>query len=155
MNENIFGCFISYPSFYEEEITIEMRKRATADGDLFKTYIWGDKGISDKLKNLNYKSYGEDIKLALFQFYLKPIPYLLNHLKDIESYRKKEKAIGISIIVNDDNFFCKSEEERYDFLKQSILAKLDLLSEVVKKKKLDTNMELLKSDLQEIFSSYP
>ena len=41
--------------------------------------------------------------------------------------------------------------ERYSFLKQSILQKLDLLAEVVKKKKLDTNMEL-KTDLQKILN---
>jgi hypothetical protein len=76
----------------------------------------------------------------------------LQKLKEIEPYRAKEKAIGIPIIVTDENFFSKSEEGRHSFLKQSILQKLDLLAEVVKKKKLDTNMEQLKSDLQKLLN---
>jgi hypothetical protein len=74
----------------------------------------------------------------------------LQKLKEIESYRKNEKSIGIPIIVNEDNFFSKSEEGRQEFLRQSIFQKLELLAEVVKKKKLDTDMELLKSDLEKI-----
>jgi hypothetical protein len=49
------------------------------------------------------------------------------------------------------NYFMARTTERYSFLKQSILQKLDLLAEVVKKKKLDTNMEL-KTDLQKILN---
>ena len=71
-------------------------------------------------------------------------------MKAIEPYRKKEKSIGVSIIVNNENFFSRSEDERYTFLKQSMLLKLDLLAEVVKQKKLDTNIVLLQSDLQKI-----
>ena len=148
---NIFGCYVSYPSLMYGA-TDEQMKNVREQGDLFSTYIWGNKGISDMLKRLKYENYGNDLKLALFQFYIKPIPYLLQHLKEIESYRKKEKAIGIPIIVTDENFFNKSEEERYNFLKQSILQKLDLLAEVVKKKKLDTDMDKLKSDLVNIFA---
>ena len=106
------------------------------------------------IKKLNQDDYGKDLKLALFQFYVNPIPIMEQALKEIEAYRKSEKSIGIPIVVNDKNFFSNSEEERYGFLKQSILQKLDLLAEVVKKKKLDTNMELLKSDLINVFNQY-
>lgn len=118
----------------------------------FTPYIWGEKGICDTLKKLKHEDYGKDLVLALFQFNVKPTPMELQRLKEIESYRKNEKSIGIPIIVNDENFFSKSEEGRYSFLKQSILQKLDLLAEVVKKKKLDTNMEQLKTDLQKILN---
>ena len=101
---------------------------------------------------MNHENYGKDFILALFQFYVKPIPYLQQALKEIEPYFKKEKAIGIPIVINNENFFDKSEQERWSFLKQSILRKLDLLAEVVKKKKLDTDMELLKSDLTKVLS---
>jgi len=74
----------------------------------------------------------------------------LQKLKEIESYRKNEKSIGIPVIVNDENFYSKSENGRYNFLKQSIFQKLELLSEVVHKKKLDTKMEQLKNDLQKV-----
>lgn len=142
--KNILGCFVS--STFESE--------NTGQGPLFRSYIYGETGIGNILKKLHNTDYGNDLKLALFQFYVKPIPYLLQHLKGIESYRKKEKAIGIPIIIPDENFFSKSEEERYNFLKQSILQKMDILAEVVKKKKLDTNMELLKTDLQKVLDEW-
>jgi hypothetical protein len=71
-------------------------------------------------------------------------------LNEIENYRKKEKSIGVPVIVDNENFFSKSKEARHAFLKQSIFKKLDVLTEVVKKKKLDTKMDLLKSDLEKI-----
>jgi hypothetical protein len=104
------------------------------------------------LKKLKHENYGKDLILALFQFNVKPTSMELQNLKEIEPYRKKERAIGIPIIVTDENFFSKSEEGRYSILKQSVLQKLDLLAEVVKKKKLDTKMEQLKADLQRILS---
>jgi len=134
----ILGCFASTNMGDEQ-------------GALFRTYIWGEKGIGETLKKLNYRNYGKDMKRILFQFYVNPIPYELNNLKEIENYRKKEKSIGIPIIVNEGNFFNKSEPERVYFIKASILQKLDLLSEVVKKKKLDTNIESLKRDFQGLF----
>ena len=88
--------------------------------------------------------------MILFQFYVNPIPYMLESLKEIEGYRKKEKSIGIPIIITDDNFFNRTEAERYRFLKESMLKKLDLLAEVIKKKKLDTNIELLKANLEKL-----
>ncbi|WP_461639615.1 hypothetical protein [Labilibaculum euxinus] len=134
----ILGCFASTNMGDEQ-------------GALFRTYIWGEKGIGETLKKLSYENYGKDMKRILFQFYVNPIPYELQNLKEIENYRKKEKSIGIPIIVNEENFFSKSEPERVDFIKISILQKLDLLSEVVKKKKLDTNIESLKTDFQGLF----
>lgn len=147
MNDNIFGCFMKIgfdPNLSEQDF-------ANLD-KAFSPYIWGDKGISDTLKKLKHEDYGKDLVLALFQFNVKPTPMELQRLKEIEPYRKNEKAIGIPIIVTDENFFSKSEEGRYSFLKQSVLQKLDLLAEVVKKKKLDTKMDLLKADLQKLLS---
>jgi hypothetical protein len=144
---NIFGCFFKVgfdPTLSEQDFS--------SLADTFKVYIWGEKGICDTLKKLKREDYGKDLVLALFQFNIKPTPMELQGLKEIEPYRKNEKSIGIPIIVNDENFFNKSDEGRYSFLKQSIIQKLDLLAEVVKKKKLDTNMEQLKIDLQKILN---
>jgi len=145
VKDKIFGCFmkIGFDSSLSEQDFVNLDKA-------FSPYIWGEKGISDTLKKLKHKDYGKDLVLVLFQFNVKPTPMELQRLKEIESYRKNEKSIGIPIIVNDENFFSKSEAGRYSFLKQSILQKLDLLAEVVKKKKIDTNMEQLKTDLQKI-----
>lgn len=147
VKDNIFGCFMKIgfdPNLTEQDF-VNIDKA-------FTPYIWGEKGISDTLKKLKHEDYGKDLVLALFQFNVKPTPIELQRLKEIEPYRKNEKSIGIPIIVNDKNFFSKSEEGRYNFLKQSIFQKLDLLAEVVKKKKLDTKMDLLKTDLQNILS---
>src|SRR5690606_19011604 len=105
---------------------------ATEQGREFRNYIWGEKGISKKIEQLNFEDYGNDLKLILFQFYVNPDLVEVQSLLEIEKYRKREKSIGIPIIVNDENFFNMSEKERYNFLKESTLAKLDLLAEVVK-----------------------
>lgn len=150
-DKNIFGCYVSYPSLMYDATELQ-KENAKKQGDLFREYVWGEKGICYTLKKLNQEDYGKDLKLALFQFYVNPIAYELDNLKEIEAYRKNEKSIGIPIVVNDKNFFSQTEEGRYSFLKQSILQKLDLLAEVVKKKKLDTKMELLKADLEKLLS---
>jgi hypothetical protein len=134
-NTNIFGCFVS-------------SNIGDGDGDLFRSYIWGDKGVCNTIKKLNHQNYGKDLVLILFQFYINPIPFALANIKSIESYRKKEKAIGLPIIVTKDNFFCKSEEDRHNFIKQAFFEKLELLSVIIIQKKLDTKIDLLKSDLQ-------
>lgn len=147
--QTILGSYISGPYLDHDSSPIEEAEASVA-GALFSSYIWGEHGIDSRLNVLFNKSYGNDIDLILLQFYLRPIPYLLEHLKEIESYRKKEKAIGLPIIVNDENFFNRTESERSEFLKRAILQKLDLLAEVVRKKKLDTNIELLKADVEKV-----
>lgn len=149
-NTNILGCYVSITQAYPDADQ-QTKDLVAEQGRLFRTYIFGEKGISEPLKKLKHKDYGKDLILALFQFYVNPIPIVEQSLKEIEPYRKKEKSIGIPIIINDKTFFNKSEEDRYNFLKQSILQKLDVLSEIVKKKKLDTDIESLKRDLQKIF----
>jgi hypothetical protein len=147
MNENILGCFFKIgfdPRLSEQE--------AMNLANTFRAYIWGEKGICDTLKKLKHEDYGKDLILALFEFNVNPTPIEVEKLKEIGSYRKNEKSIGIPIIVNDENFFSKSEEGRYSFLKQSIFQKLELLTEAVKKKKLDTKMDLLKADLEKLLS---
>jgi hypothetical protein len=157
--DKFLGCFVcAQATIYDinksdEEELLE-QTQINKEHDIFCSYIWGERGISDTLKKLKNENYGQDMTIILFQFYVKPIPYLLQNLKEIESYRKKEKSIGIPIIVTDENFFNKSEEERYNFLKQSIFQKLDLLAEVVKKKKLDTDINKLKIDLQRVFDEW-
>ena len=121
-------------------------------GEEFRSYIWGEKGICDTLKTLKHEKYGTDLMLVLFKFRVDPIPYELENLKEIEKYDTKEKAIGISIVVNQENFFGKSEAERFAFIKQAILQKIDLLADVVQNEKLDTNTVLLNSDLNAILN---
>jgi hypothetical protein len=146
---NILGC--TEIAYYNHNLS---EKENEDLRESFSLFLRGKDGIVNTLKSLNWEKYGKDIELILFQFEVNPVPYVLEHLKEIESYRKKEKSIGIPIIITDENFFDKSEKERCDFLKTSILQKMDLLEEVVKKKKLDTNMELLKKDIQEVLTEW-
>jgi hypothetical protein len=150
---NILGCFVSITQAYPNAGQFE-KNQTEEQGRVFRSYVWGEKGICDVWKKLNHKDYGVDLLLVLFQFYVNPFPFEVESLKKIESYRAKEKSIGIPIIINDENFFSKSEKDRYEFLKESILQKLDLLAEVIKKKKLDTNIELLKSDVQKVLREW-
>ena len=141
---NILAFFLSYPSLpidASEEASEEAIKR----GDEFRTYIWDEKGIDVFLKSLSYVNYGKDLKRILFQFYIMPCDYERIHIKEIEQYRKNEKSIGIPIVV-ERSFFQLSETERREFLVSSMLSKFSTLENVVKNKKLDTNMTKLVHD---------
>jgi len=150
--KEILGCFVSQSvdSLWSQE----KRDFIDKQGEEFRGYIWGKRGISELLKRLSKSNYGNDLEFVLFQFYVKPLPEELSYLKEIEAYRKKEKSIGIPIIISDENFFSKTERERYDFLGEVILMKMNLLTEVVKRRKLDTNMSLLISDLKVIIQKF-
>lgn len=143
---NILAFFVSYPSLpidAPEKNSEEAIKR----GDEFRTYIWGEKGIDVLLKSLSYVDYGKDLKRILFQFYIMPCDYELMHIKEIEQYRKKEKAIGLPIVV-ERSFFLLSETDRREFIVSSMLSKFNILRNVVKKQKLDTNMIKLVHDFR-------
>lgn len=141
---NILAFFLSYPSL-PIDASDEASEDAIKRGDEFRTYIWGEKGIDVLLKSLSYVDYGKDLKRILFQFYIMPCDYERIYIKEIEQYRKKEKAIGIPIIV-EHSFFQFSETERREFLVSSMLSKFNILGNVVKNKKLDTNMTKLVHD---------
>lgn len=150
-NENILGCFISGAANYaDEDPAIEkLRERKS---ELFRTYIWGEFGIREPLKTLKRRDYGGHLDLALLMFYVLPLLEELTYLKEINRYRPKERSVGIPIIIHDENFFNRSDYERRVFLRTTILEKLDLLAKVVKRNKLDTNIELLKTDVAGVLS---
>lgn len=148
-DNNILGCTVIGQSVLYND-SQELKDSASKNGKIFRSYVYGNNGIYSIIDKLNYQNYGKDLELILFQFYINPIPYLLSSIEEIEKYRKKEKSIGIPIVVTDDNFFNISEENRYIFLIKEILDKIDVLEKVVKKKKLDTNVELLKSNIKEL-----
>jgi hypothetical protein len=147
--KNILGCFVSGPALNWND-DLKTKENAAERGKLFRTYIWGENGIATPLRKLNHEEYGEDLSTILLQFYLNQIPYELSSLREIENYRKKEKSIGIPIIINEDNFFSRTEDERRLFLTKTIFDKISLLEETVKKKKLDTNINKLKRDVENI-----
>ena len=143
---NILAFFISYPSL-PIEAPEEASKNAIERGDEFRPYIWGERGFDVLLKSLSYADYGRDLKRILFQFHIMPCDYERMHIKEIEQYRKKEKAIGIPIVV-ERTFFQYSETKRREILVSSMLSKFNLLRDVVKNKELDTNMAKLIHDFE-------
>lgn len=145
--ENIFGCFFKVgfdPNLNEQDF----KKIA----DTFRNYIWGENKLCNNLASLKYEHYGKDLALILLQFNVKPTLAEIQKLREIEPYRKKEKSIGVPIIVDDNNFFDRTEEGRFNYLRQSILEKLELLTLVIKKRDLDTKIDLLKEDVARILN---
>ena len=134
---NIFGFFASFQ--FEEPYK-----------ELVNTYLWGTNGLKEQLGDLKWQSYGEDFCLILFQIYVRPIPYLRENLKEIESYSRKEKSIAIPLILDDDNFFSLGEIDKRKFICLEISRKLELLSHVVKRKKLDLKVKKLTTDTEMI-----
>ncbi|CAM4390447.1 hypothetical protein [Zobellia nedashkovskayae] len=104
---------------------------------------------------MKWQDYGTDIKLILFEFNVNPIPYLRGNLKEIGSYRRKEKSIGIPTIIDDENFFQLNESEQWNFLNEKIVAKLLLVKEKVKRNKLDFNIDGLITDVKKICGEKP
>jgi hypothetical protein len=135
-DDNIFGF---YASFQSDE----------TDQDLIKRYLWGDKGLKEQLKNLKWQTYGQDFHLILFEIYVNPNPYLRDALKEMGSYRRKEKAIGIPIILDRDNFFGDIESDKQKFFQTTIVKRLELLKDKVKRNKLDLDIQRLIDDTQE------
>jgi hypothetical protein len=145
--KGILGFFVlGQPSLYSD--SEEIKKLAKKNGKIFRSYLWGENGIDSVLEKLKHENYGKDIELILFEFYINPFEDIIHSLKEIENYRKKEKSIGIPILITDDVFFKLSDKNRYEFLKNSILDKLNLLANTVIQKKLDTKINILISDLQ-------
>ncbi|MEO0037789.1 MAG: hypothetical protein RIQ59_1000 [Bacteroidota bacterium] len=136
-DDNIFGFYASFQS-------------GETDQELVKKYLWGDNGLKEQLKSLKWQTYGQDFHLILFEIYVKPIPYLRDALKEIGSYRRKEKSIGIPIILDEDNFFQLTETDKQKFFHATILKRLEMLREKIKRNKLDLDIEKLKTDTYKI-----
>lgn len=117
---------------------------------MVKEHLWGENGLKNRFSTLKWQDYGTDIVLILFEFNVNPIPYLRENLKEIGSYRRKEKSIGIPTILDNENFFELDENEQLDFLKNRIIEKLSLVKEKVKRNKLNFNIDGLISDVKKL-----
>ncbi len=132
---NIFAFYASFQS-------------GEAEQELVKQYLWGDKGLKEQLLPLKWQTYGQDVHLILFQVYVNPVPYLRDALKEMGNYRREEKSIGISIVIDQDNFFKLSDIDRHQFFKTTILKRLELLKVKVKRNKLDLDIQQLIQDAE-------
>lgn len=135
IDENIIGF---YASFNADE----------TDEELVRSYLWSDNGLKSRLSHLKWKNYGQSLQIILFQVYVRPIPYMRKNLREIENYRPKEKSIGISIILDNENFFNLSETDRQQFFVEIIIDKLGLMDLKVKRNKLDFDISQLIADVK-------
>ena len=152
VKSNIFGCFICYQPFISG-VSNEQKKLAKTEGDLFSSYIHGEHGLDRKWNHLDFEYYGKDLKLVLFSFYIKPLPEMIAYLKEIERFHPKDKSVDMRLIITDENFFNHGAEGRILFLKDSVIQRLDLLAKLVRRRKMDTNMELLIADVKKVLES--
>lgn len=129
-DDNIFGFYASFMSGETDQETV-------------KQYLWGDTGLKEQLKSLKWQEFGQDFHLILFEIYVNPIQYSREALKEMGNYRRKEKSIGIPIILDYDNFFKLTETERHEFFHSTIVKRLELLKEKVKRNKLDLDINQL------------
>jgi hypothetical protein len=136
-DNNIFGF---YASFQAGEI----------EQKLVKQYLWGATGLKEKLKSLKWQEFGKDLQLILFEIYVTPNSYERDSLKEIGNYRRKEKAIGIPVILDEEGFFSLNDTGRHEFFRATILKRLDLLEQKVKRNKLDLDIEKLKNEVKKI-----
>lgn len=146
---SIFGCYVSN-YLGEMNDPQEKKNEAQEQGKIFRNYIWSEKGIDSSIKTLNRFCYGNDLELILFQFYLNPVSLQIKELEDIAIYKKRERSIKIAIIINNANFFSRDEKQRQDFIRSAMIRKMDLLEDIVIKKKLDTKIDQLRNDLMKV-----
>lgn len=148
-DDNIFGCYMSDPPVKWDD-SEDIKLLAAQKGDIFREYLWGEEGIDSVLKEPINIEYGNDVRLILFQFMLEPFSSHLDSLSELEGYRKKEKSIGVNIIITKENFFDKSHDDRVKFIQSSIM---NCLVELEKKfaNKLDTRFDLLIRELNKLF----
>jgi hypothetical protein len=136
-DDNLFGFYASFNSDDDEQKQV-------------KDLLWGDNGLKKKLESLKWYNYGQDFHLIQFQFYINPIQHLRNNLREIESYRRKEKSIGIPLIIDKNNFFEKNSIDRQLEVKRTILYKLELLKDKIKRNQLDLDSQRLLNDVRQL-----
>lgn len=142
----MIGLFASFEHNANE--TEEEERLIESLSEEFRKYIWGDNGLKERLGNIGYEKYGQDLELILFQFLVFPSIEALSEIEEVEKYRPREKAVGVNVAVAKEDFFDKDEQDRREFLRSSLINGLDLVSKaVVEKNGLDTNMALLKEDV--------
>lgn len=149
---NIFGYFVSYPSL-PSDVPDEANENAIKRGDEFRSYIWGQSGVSGLTKNIPYYNYGKGLELILFQFYVIPCDYERAQIKEIGQYRKKEKSIGISLIIEED-FFLRTDADRRRIIRPLMVSRVESLEKVIKRRRLDTNIWRLILDLRSAMSKF-
>ena len=152
-SSSIIGCFVSSVNSYLKS-SDEERNKLEKQGIEFRSYIWGEKGLDPFLKKLDRTLYSKEFNLILIQFYVNPIKEHIVKIREIENIRKKEMAIGVSIVINDDLFFNNNEMERKKYLKEIIIKRIEKLNERMKRNNISIDLNKLKEDMEIIIDEW-
>ncbi len=151
-SKSILGCFVSFTSLnLDGDTKTEANEKEFRD--IFLSYISGEKSISYFFQRMIGR-YGEDLDLILFEFYLNPSLLYLKNPNKIGSYRKKEKSFSIPIFVIEEDFFRLTDLSRRKFLAQSVIEGFDLLKPVIIRRKLNIEIDLIKSNAISCLSEF-
>jgi len=127
------------------------------NGKIYDILWQNDDSLESKLKNFTYIHYGDKIKCFIFFYSLLPNEVEKQGYDKIPltKYVKTDKAIIFHIILDDNNFYHLGEAGRMQYLKETIISGLNLSRKIIAKKKLDTNIEKLISDVSKVLEVDP
>lgn len=148
MSLGVYATFQRYAYLSEKD---SLHHKAISN--MFKLYLWGENGkggLSTKLKSLQGNNYGSDVELILFQFVVGATIIQPESYKDIENFRPKEKSIAVWIAIDDSCYFDLSDGKRRQYIRESILNRMESLKIRFKARKFDVDMDRLIRDLSEI-----
>jgi hypothetical protein len=110
--------------------------------------VWGEAGIKKKTADILTRDYGTDIDLILFEIYVTPNDDVIDLLSRVHKYKKKEKAFGLPIIVNEVEFrLAKGRLQK--LLENKLLEELDKIQPYIKQKAMKIDVEKLTNDLRQ------
>lgn len=150
---NVFGVYARFQrdGYETTQSAIDEREQMAKD---FREYLWGadhESGLAGALRTLRSDSYGSDVNLILLQFNVNP---LINspfpEPKEIESYRPKEKSIGVWITITKENFFSKTDVEKDAFIRDVVVDRLEQVRARFNNRKLDVDMDRLIEDTKRL-----
>ncbi|MCE9644959.1 MAG: hypothetical protein K8S20_03085 [Chloroflexi bacterium] len=121
-------------------------------GKMFDTYLHGENGFANLLKDLKKTDYGEGLNLLLIEFYIEGNFSTIFDVDKIKTgnYSNKNKDISVKVPVKRTDFHDRTENERRQFIVSTTLKAIELVENRLAKLKLGINFDLLKKDVTNI-----
>jgi hypothetical protein len=124
----------------------------TTVGEMFTPYLWGSNGLANLLEPLKKKNYGSSLKLLLIEYYVEgehSSAFNVPHIK-VSNYSSKNKDISVKVPVRRIVFHDTDDLLRRKFLLQTTLEAIELVRIRLERKKLDVDIQRLRSDVEAI-----
>lgn len=126
-------------------------------GDAVWKYVNGEYGISDILeKHMFHENYGNELAIILIMLYVegKLDWFAMPAKSKLCRFSSKDKSYEYSVPVTKETFFCLSPTERKDFIVQQMKDAVAATEIQFKKKKMNTDFNLMKADLARVCDLY-